>query len=55
MIEFLTENWEGIIAAITAVVTAASAIANLTKTESDNKVIAKIGKFVNLLALNFKK
>lgn len=53
--EFIIQNWEGIFVAITSIVTAASAIANLTKTDADNKIIAAIGKVVNALALNFKK
>jgi hypothetical protein len=38
---------------VTAVVALASAVANVTKTDADNKVIANISKFVNVLALNF--
>lgn len=41
--------------AITAVVAGASAIANLTPTDHDNKVISNIGKIINLFALNFRK
>lgn len=55
MIEYVSQNWDAILTAVTAVVTAASAIANLTKTDSDNKIIAKVSKFINLLALNLKK
>lgn len=39
----------------TAVIAAASLIANLTPTEADNKFIAFVAKLVNGLALNFKK
>lgn len=39
---------------VTAVVTLASAIANVTKTDADNKVVARISQIVNVLALNFK-
>lgn len=46
---WLVENYEGILLAVTSVVTAASAIAALTPTDKDDKVIAKI---VNFLALN---
>lgn len=40
---------------LTGIVTVASLIANLTPTDSDNVVVAKVGKVVNLLALNLKK
>lgn len=54
MIEYITQNWAAIIAVVTAVVTAASAIANLTPTETDNKIVDAIKKLINTLALNFK-
>jgi hypothetical protein len=38
---------------VTAVVALASAVANVTKTDADNKVIANVSKFINVLALNF--
>lgn len=44
-----------IVAALTGLVTVASFVANLTPTDTDNKAVAAIAKFVNLLALNFKK
>jgi formaldehyde-activating enzyme involved in methanogenesis len=55
MLEYLQLHWADIIAAVTAVVTAASLIANLTPTDADNKVLAVISKFIHMLALNFKK
>lgn len=54
MIEFITENWEVILTIVTAVVTAASAIANVTPTKTDNKIVGVIQKVVSALALNFK-
>lgn len=45
----------GVITIVTSVVTIASVIANFTKTDADNKFVAKISAFVNLLAFNFKK
>lgn len=36
---------------LTAIVTVASLIANVTKTESDNKIVNFVGKVVNFLAL----
>lgn len=56
MIEFITSNWEGVVAVITSVVTLASAIAALTPTPKDNKIIATIYKFlVEIPALNIGK
>lgn len=55
MFDYIQAHLTDILAAITAIVTAASAIANLTPTDADNKVIAAISKFINMLALNFKK
>lgn len=46
---------EDIIAWITGIIAAASAIANVTPTKSDNEIIAKISKAIQLLALNLKK
>lgn len=37
------------------IIAAASAAANLTPSETDNKWVEKASKFINLLALNFKK
>lgn len=41
--------------AVTAVIAAASAIANVTPSDSDNKIVATISGIVNSIALNFKK
>ena len=38
---------------LTAVVAAASLIANLTPSDADNKVVAVLSKVVSFLALNF--
>ncbi len=53
--EWITENIATIIAIGTAIVTAASAIVNLTPTETDNKIVAWLIKVLDFLALNFKK
>lgn len=55
MIEYVTTHYAEILIAVSAVVAAASAIANLTPTDSDNKAVAVISKIIGLLALNFKK
>lgn len=55
LLNYLTNNYEAILAIATALVTAASAAANLTPSESDNKFVAILSKVVNFFALNFKK
>ena len=52
IVTYVTGNWEAILGAVSAVVAAASAIAALTPSESDNVIVAKIRKVVDLLALN---
>ncbi len=41
--------------AASAVVTVASALANLTPTEADNRAVAWLSRLVNFLALNFRR
>jgi hypothetical protein len=53
LIDYIINNKEGIIAAITATVTAASAIAALTPTPADDTLVGKLYKIVDWLALNF--
>ena len=55
MFTWIIEHKDSIIAATTAVVTAASAVANLTPTDSDNKAVSWLTRLINALALNFKK
>lgn len=55
IIAWASAHLTDILIAVSAVVAAASAIANLTPTETDNKVVAAIAKVVNFLALNWKK
>jgi len=52
IVTYVTGNWESILGAVSAVVAAASAIAALTPSESDNVIVGKIRKVVDLLALN---
>lgn len=52
---FLKVNGLDIVTAITMIVTGASALANFTKTDVDNKALAVIAKALNFIALNFKK
>jgi hypothetical protein len=55
IIAYLVTNVDSIIAALTAVVTAASAIAALTPTPKDDGFAAKAYKVVDWLALNIGK
>lgn len=54
-ITFLLDNANGIIQALTAVVTAASLISALTPTPKDDGVVKWLYKIVDLLALNVGK
>lgn len=54
-IKFVTENSETLVAIVTSIVTVASLIANLTPSVKDDGWVAKVSKWVNYLALNFKK
>lgn len=55
LIQVLTENGEAVVAILTALVTLASAVANFTAKDSDNKAVAIFAKVVDFIALNFKK
>lgn len=55
MIDFILQNKEDILHTLTAVVTAASAIAALTPTPKDDTFIGKIYKLIDFLALNVNK
>jgi len=52
LINYLTENKEGILQAVTAVIAAASAIAALTPTPKDDGLLKKLARIIDLLALN---
>jgi len=52
---WIIENWTAIFGAITAVVTAASAIAAITPTPKDDKIIGKLYKVIDLFAFNVGK
>ena len=55
MIEYIQENWEGILAVITGVVATASAVAALTPTPKDDGWVKKLYMLLDLLALNVGK
>ena len=46
---------ENLITWITAIVAAASVIANVTPSMRDNKILAKIDDFIQTLAINLRK
>jgi len=52
--EFITENWESIVAIFTGVVTLASIVAKITTNETDNKIVGVLLKIVDMLAINTK-
>lgn len=51
--EWIFENKASIFNILTAVIAAASAIAIVTPSEADNKIVAKLRSIINFLALNF--
>ena len=51
---FVMENWDRLVLIVTGVVTTASIIVKMTPTPKDDKVLAKIIKFLNFLAINTK-
>lgn len=51
---FLKDHGAEILQAVTSIVAGASVLANLTKTDKDNKAVGVVGKLLNLLALNLK-
>ena len=55
IIAYLVSNVDSIVAALTAIVAAASAIAALTPTPTDDSLVAKAYKIVDWLALNVGK
>jgi len=55
LITFIMDNGVVVVGFLTALVTLASAIANFTESDADNKVVAVLGKVVDFLALNWKK
>ncbi len=54
IVTFLTENGLEIVSAVTMIVAGASVLANFTKTDVDNRVLAFIGKVIALLAGNVR-
>lgn len=55
IINYIKDNFDQLLAVLTAVVTAASAICALTPTPSDDKFAGKLYKILEWLALNVGK
>ena len=55
IITYLVSNVDSIVAALTAIVAAASAVAALTPTPADDSFVGKAYKIVDWLALNVGK
>jgi hypothetical protein len=52
--DWLTSHWGSLLTVVTSVISAASVVAKITPTQTDDLVIATILKVVDLLALNNK-
>ena len=52
MFDFIMQNFNDMLIALTGIVTGASALAAMTPTQKDDGFLGKIKKFLNLLALN---
>lgn len=54
IITYLTENWDSVFSAITAVIAAAATVAALTPTPKDDGVLRVVRKAVDLIGMNFR-
>lgn len=54
-INWITENWEGVLAVITGVIAVASAVSAMTETPKDDAIVSKIKRLIDALALNVGK
>ena len=53
--QYIQENWEGILAVLSGIIATASAVAALTPTPKDDGWVKKLYKLLDLLALNVGK
>ena len=53
--DFILTHLTDLVAIFAGVVTTASLIANLTPTETDNRIVEFLKKLIDVLALNFRK
>ncbi len=54
-INWIGENWESVLAVITAVIAVASAVSAMTDTPKDDAIVSKIKRIIDALALNVGK
>lgn len=54
-VNWIKDNWTGISAALVALYTLATVVVNLTPTETDNKVLAKIHSIAARFGLDLTK
>ena len=52
MINFIISYWNDILITISAIISGASALAAVTPTTTDDKIVSKIKKGLDVLALN---
>lgn len=50
--QWIMENWPGLLTVITTVIAAASAIAALTPTPKDDAFLTRLRQWIDILALN---
>jgi hypothetical protein len=50
--EWIFQNWDALLTAATAIITAAAAITALTPSPKDDNIVAKVRKVLDVLALN---
>lgn len=55
MFDFIVNNWETIVSAITSVIAAAAAVAAVTPSKTDDAVVQKVLDVVNVIGLNVGK
>lgn len=55
IIQWTTDNWDSILVAVTAIISASSAVAALTPTPKDDGFIRKLYSIIDGLALNVGK
>ena len=55
MIDYIVNNWDAIVSAVTAVIAAAAAVAAVTPSKSDDAVVQKVLDVVNVIGLNVAK
>lgn len=51
---WITENYQDVLAAIGAIYVAASAVAALTPSDWDDSLLSKVGRFFDRVGLNLK-